>query len=94
MEDSIPEDEKSRRLQVLLDQQRETQRSIYNKQIGSILEVMVEGSNPQRGQVNGRSSQNKTVNFTTTQPILPAPGSYVNVRIINSFPNSLVGEAV
>ena len=94
MEDSIPEEEKSRRLQVLLDQQRETQRSIYNKQIGSILEVMVEGSNPQRGQVNGRSSQNKTVNFTTTQPILPAPGSYVNVRIINSFPNSLVGEAV
>ena len=94
MEDSIAEEEKSRRLQLLLDQQRETQRSIYNRQIGSILEVMVEGSNPQRGQVNGRSSQNKTVNFTTAQPILPAPGSYVNVRIINSFPNSLVGEAI
>jgi tRNA-2-methylthio-N6-dimethylallyladenosine synthase len=44
--------------------------------------------------VIGRSSQNKTVNFTTAQPIRPAPGSYVPVRITQSHPNSLVGEAV
>ncbi|HVJ07265.1 MAG TPA: tRNA (N6-isopentenyl adenosine(37)-C2)-methylthiotransferase MiaB [Acidisarcina sp.] len=94
MEDSIAEEEKSSRLQALLEQQRETQRSIYNRQIGSVLEVMVEGHHPQKGQVTGRSSQNKTVNFTTIQPILPAPGSYRNVRITSSFPNSLVGEEV
>jgi tRNA-2-methylthio-N6-dimethylallyladenosine synthase len=56
--------------------------------------VMVEGHNRQRGQVIGRSSQNKTVNFTTTQPILPAPGAYLPVRITQTFPNSLVGEAL
>jgi tRNA-2-methylthio-N6-dimethylallyladenosine synthase len=42
----------------------------------------------------GRSSQNKTVNFTVGQPILPALGSYLQVRITETFPNSLVGKAV
>jgi tRNA-2-methylthio-N6-dimethylallyladenosine synthase len=59
-----------------------------------VLEVMVEGLNPARGQVVGRTSQNKTLNFTTTQPIAPAPGVYLPVRVTKTFPNSLVGEAV
>ena len=46
------------------------------------------------GRVLGRSSQNKTVNFTTEHPILPAPGSYLPVEITQSFPNSLVGRAI
>ena len=37
--------------------------------------------NPARGQVSGRSSQNKPVNFTCAQPIAPAPGSYLQVKI-------------
>jgi tRNA-2-methylthio-N6-dimethylallyladenosine synthase len=94
MADSIPEDEKSRRLQVLLDRQREIQRRNYARHVGQTLEVMVEGHNLARGQVTGRSSQNKTVNFTTTQPILPAVASYQSVRITQAFPNSLVGEAL
>src|SRR6202789_3314116 len=92
--DSIPETEKSRRLQVLLERQREIQRSRYASHIGQIMEAAVEGYNSQRGQVIGRSSQNKTVNFTTPHPISPAPGSYLPVRITQSYPNSLVGEAV
>jgi tRNA-2-methylthio-N6-dimethylallyladenosine synthase len=94
MIDSIPEGEKGTRLQVLLDRQREIQRSNYSKQIGQILEVMVENQNPARGQIAGRSSQNKPVNFTNAQPIAPAPGSYAKVKITGAFPNSLVGEAV
>ncbi len=94
MIDSIPEDEKARRLQVLLDRQREVQRVSYGRHVGQVMELMVEGHNRQRGQVIGRSSQNKTVNFTTTSPILPATGSYVQVRVTQSFPNSLLGEAV
>jgi tRNA-2-methylthio-N6-dimethylallyladenosine synthase len=94
MPDSIPDQEKSLRPQVLLDRQRETQRLNYAKHIGEEVEVMVESYNSARGQIVGRSSQNKTVNFTTRQPILPAQGSYLPVRITHSFPNSLVGEAV
>jgi tRNA-2-methylthio-N6-dimethylallyladenosine synthase len=94
MIDSIPEAEKATRLQVLLDRQREIQRINYAKHIGQVMEVMVEGQHPARGQVAGRSSQNKPVNFTCTQPIAPAPGSYQQVRITASHPNSLVGESV
>jgi tRNA-2-methylthio-N6-dimethylallyladenosine synthase len=94
MIDSIPEAEKGQRLQVLLDRQREIQRVNYAKHLGEVLEVMVEGVNPARGQVNGRSTQNKPVNFTSPQPIAPAPGTYLKVRITDSHPNSLVGEAV
>ncbi len=94
MIDSIPEKEKSNRLQVLLDRQREIQRINYAKHIGEEMEVMVEGQNPARGQIAGRSTQNKPVNFTTAQPIAPAPGSYLKVRITASHPNSLIGESV
>jgi len=94
MADSIPEEEKSRRLQVLLDRQREIQRVSYARHLGQVMEVMVESHNSARGQVVGHSSQNKTVNFTVAQPILPAVGSYQMVRITQTFPNSLAGEAV
>jgi tRNA-2-methylthio-N6-dimethylallyladenosine synthase len=94
MADSIPDEEKARRLQVLLERQREVQRKHYARHMGQTMEVMVEGYQQARGQVVGRSSQNKTVNFTVAQPILPAMGSYVQVRVTQTFPNSLAGEAV
>jgi tRNA-2-methylthio-N6-dimethylallyladenosine synthase len=94
MIDSINETDKSARLQVLLDRQREIQRVNYAKHLGKIMEVMIEGANPARGQIIGRSSQNLPVNFTCGQPIMPAPGNYVQVKITGTHPNSLVGESV
>jgi tRNA-2-methylthio-N6-dimethylallyladenosine synthase len=94
MIDSIQDAEKSARLQVLLDRQREIQRANYDKHLGEEIEVMVEGTNAARGQITGRSSQNKPVNFTWNGLIAPAPGSYHQVRITKTFPNSLVGEAM
>lgn len=90
--DSISEEEKSRRLAILNERQREIQRANYAKHIGHIMEVMVEGYNEARGQVIGRTSQNKTLNFTCGTSPLPKPGSYVNVLVTKSYPNSLVGE--
>jgi tRNA-2-methylthio-N6-dimethylallyladenosine synthase len=94
MIDSISEAEKASRLQVLLERQREIQRVNYSKHIGEVIEVMVEGAHPARGQISGRSSQNKPVNFEWSQPIAPAPGSYLRVKITGAFPNSLLGQAV
>ena len=94
MIDSVAEAEKSQRLQVLLDRQREIQRVNYSNHIGEVLEVMVEGVNPARGQIAGRSTQNKTVNFAWGHAIAPATGSYLGVKITGAFPNSLVGVAV
>jgi tRNA-2-methylthio-N6-dimethylallyladenosine synthase len=94
MIDALPDEEKGKRLQVLLDRQREWQRANYTRRIGDILEAAVEGQNSQRGQVNGRTSDNITLNFVPKGPILPAPGSYVAVEVTHSFPNSLLGRAV
>jgi tRNA-2-methylthio-N6-dimethylallyladenosine synthase len=94
MIDSIPEAEKVTRLKVLLDRQREIQRVNYARHLGEIMEVMVEGQHASRGQVIGRSSRNIPVNFTCAQPIAPAQGNYVQVKITDTHPNSLVGEAV
>jgi len=94
MEDSIADAEKSRRLQILQERQREIQRANYEKKIGRVVEVMVEGKNDARGQIVGRTSQNTTLNFTVSDSAAPAVGSYVNVLVTKSFPNSLVGEMV
>jgi len=92
MIDSITDTEKSKRLQILQERQREIQRTNYERRVGQTIEVMVEGKNEARGQIVGRTSQNITLNFTVPENVVPAIGSYVNVLVTRSFPNSLVGE--
>ena len=95
MADSIPEEEKARRLSVLQEYQKDIQKRLSVRHVGEILEVMVEVKNEARGQLIGRTSQNKTLNFTVAggNPP-PSPGSYVRVHVTQSFPNSLLGEMV
>ena len=92
--DAIPEEEKSRRLAVLQEKQRDIQRRRYQRHHGQRTEVMVEGKNQARGQWIGRTSQNKVLNFTAPAGITLANGQYVTVVTTASFPNSLVGELV
>jgi len=94
LDDAIPDQEKSRRLEVLMSRQKEIQITRYKKYIGEILEVMIEGKNEARKQWIGRTSHNKTLNFTAPDTSVPQVGSYVNVRATQSFPNSLLGELV
>jgi tRNA-2-methylthio-N6-dimethylallyladenosine synthase len=94
LEDAIPDEEKVRRLEVLMTRQREIQTASYKRYIGTISEVMVEGRNEARQQWMGRTSQNKTLNFTASAETAPKVGTYVPVRATVSFPNSLLGEMV
>ncbi len=94
LKDAITDEEKARRLEVLMARQREIQIARYKRYIGTVSEVMVEGYNESRGQWIGRTSQNKTLNFTAQEAAAPRVGSYVPVRATASFPNSLVGEMV
>ena len=94
LEDAIPDEEKVRRLEVLNAKQRAIQTASYKKYIGTVHEVMVEGKNEARGQWMGRTSQNKTLNFTAPPNAVPTTGSYVPVLTTTSFPNSLLGEMV
>jgi len=94
LEDAIPDEEKIRRLAILNEKQREIQRERYKRHIGLTIEAMVEGKNDARGQWIGRTSQNKTLNFTAVEGQNVSVGSYVQVLVTTSFPNSLVGEMV
>ena len=94
LDDAIPDEEKVRRLEVLMSKQREIQRIRYEKYIGTRCEVMVEGKNEARGQYIGRTTHNKTLNFTAPQDAKPQPGTYAPVVVTVSFPNSLLGELV
>jgi len=92
--DVIPDEEKARRLATLLERQRQIQKTTYQRHVGQVLEVMVEGQNIARGQWSGRTSQNKILNFTVPEGVVPALGGYVPVTTTGSFPNSLLGEMV
>jgi tRNA-2-methylthio-N6-dimethylallyladenosine synthase len=94
MPDAIPDHEKSRRLTVLLEKQRAIQQARNRRHLGEQVEVMVEGKNEARGQWIGRTSQNKTLNFTASTTGDLQLGSYVPVRVTTAFPNSLLGEMV
>jgi len=94
LEDATPDQEKSRRLELLMAKQREIQIIRYSRYIGEILEVMVEGKNEARQQWIGRTSHNKTLNFTAPGERALEAGTYVKVKATQSFPNSLLGELV
>jgi tRNA-2-methylthio-N6-dimethylallyladenosine synthase len=94
LDDAISDAEKARRLEVLMAKQREIQTAQYKKYIGSNCEVMVEGRNEARGQWIGRTTHNKTLNFTAPPTVIPKAGSYTPVLVTGSFPNSLLGEMV
>ena len=104
MADVIPEEEKSRRLAVLMEKQREIQRARNLRLVGETVEVMVEGKSkkehPSIGGANGsavrvsqwsgHTSSNKVMNFTSRRE--ESLGDYVRVKVVSATPNSLVGE--
>jgi tRNA-2-methylthio-N6-dimethylallyladenosine synthase len=96
-DDHIPEDEKTRRFIALQERQRAIQMRRNASYIGKTEEVHVEGFNVATGQWIGRTTQNKTLNFS--DPAFPAPvngltlvGQYTDVLITRAGPNSLAGE--
>ncbi|MGA9530245.1 MAG: tRNA (N6-isopentenyl adenosine(37)-C2)-methylthiotransferase MiaB [Terriglobales bacterium] len=92
LDDAIPDSEKARRLAVLNEKQRQISSVRNRRHLGQTIEAMVEGKNEARGQWIGRTSQIKVLNFTAPVGAELKIGSYVNVRVTQSFPNSLVGE--
>jgi len=94
LEDAIPDLEKSRRLTALQEHQKHIQKKANQKHLDQRLEVMVEGKNEARKQWIGRTSQNKTLNFTAPDHANIASGIYVPVQVTTALPNSLVGELV
>jgi tRNA-2-methylthio-N6-dimethylallyladenosine synthase len=98
--DHISEEEKSRRLTFVQEHQRQIQIPRNAAYIGRLEEVLVEGYNRATHQWLGKNTQHKTIAFS--HAAIPAPsddgktieGTYVNVLVTRSGPNSLSGEAV
>jgi tRNA-2-methylthio-N6-dimethylallyladenosine synthase len=94
MGDHIPEEEKSRRLTVLQDTQRQIQIRRNAAYVGRQEECLVEGFNKATGQWIGRTSQHKTVNFLRPSNEESIIGQYLNVEVTRAGPHSLAGQAV
>jgi tRNA-2-methylthio-N6-dimethylallyladenosine synthase len=89
LEDSVPEEEKGRRLMLLQARQRDIQFQRNQDCLGRQYEVLVEGFHPRLGQAVGRTTTNKIINFPGEASWA---GQYMMVRVTASGPNSLVGE--
>jgi tRNA-2-methylthio-N6-dimethylallyladenosine synthase len=95
MADKITEEEKTRRLMVVMEKQRAIQIRRNADSIGTIREVHVESRHQSLGQWVGRTSDNRTLNFTHfDSEAASLVGTYLPVRVTRAGPNSLVGESV
>ncbi len=90
--DNVPEEEKIRRLNELIQLQTEMSAIANKRDEGKEFEVLVEGySKRSRQQLCGRTEQGKMVVFDKG---LHHPGELVQVRIIGSTSATLFGELV
>ncbi len=91
--DTVTEDEKKQRLGLL--QHRITQQAmeISRRMVGNIESILVNGySKKDPGQLSGRTENNRVVNFRCDNPDLI--GHFADVKIVQAYANSLVGELV
>jgi len=88
--DTVPEEEKNRRLQAIIQLQEKISAEINQGWIGKTVEVLVEGrSKKGEGQLSGKSPQFKTVVFPDDGS---ACGDKVMVRITEATAHTLIGE--
>src|SRR6202795_5218578 len=92
MPDAISEEEKSRRLTLLQEAQREIQSQRNAALVGSAFELLVSGKSRRENQWSGHTACHRVVNFASQERALL--GTYVQVRVTGAGPNSLVGEQV
>lgn len=92
MEDNVSEDEKKQRLYLL--QQRINQQAMqYSRRMqGTVQRILVEGTSRKNiMELSGRTENNRVVNFEGTPDMI---GKFVDVEIVDVYPNSLRGKVV
>ncbi len=92
MNDCVSEEEKGRRLAALQERQRQIQAERNATLLGASFELMVSGKSRRENQWSGHTSCNRVLNFASQSRELL--GTYVQVRVTNVGPSSLVGEHV
>jgi tRNA-2-methylthio-N6-dimethylallyladenosine synthase len=90
MSDAIPEEEKSRRLGILQEKQREIQTARHSRMVGETFELLVSGKSRRENQWSGHTSCHRVINFSSQEQALL--GKYVQVVVTGATPNGLSGE--
>lgn len=89
--DTVPEDEKQRRLEVLLTLQKQITDEENRKRVGQIVEVLVESPARSQGFVMGKTRDHRTVVFEGASDLI---GELVHVKITQGSVAGLTGELV
>lgn len=89
--DDIALEVKKRRLQEIIDKQKDISLQRNQDSIGQTFKVLVEGKSKRSAQkMQGRNSANKVIIFEADVP----KGTYVNVRVNDCTPATLFGEVI
>lgn len=90
----VPLEERSARLQRLQDEQKEITSERLRALVGRTIEVLIEGeSRIDPGELSGRTSCNRVVNFPVPEGLQAGPGCLIEVTVTEAYQNSLRGEA-
>ena len=90
LEDDVPEEVKSRRLQEIIDLQNKLSYESNKRDVGKTFEVLVEGfTKKSKEQVFGRNSQNKVIIFDGDSSLI---GKLVNVEVNDFTQATLFGK--
>lgn len=91
--DNTPEAVKKQRLQILQTRIAQQAAAISRRMVGTTQRILVTGpSKKDPGQLQGRTENNRAVNFTCSDATLI--GQFVDVKVLDALPNSLRGERV
>ena len=89
--DDTPAEVHKQRLKILQDRITQNAQQISRRMVGNIERILVTGvSRKDPGQLQGRTENNRVVNFSTTDQSLI--GNFCEVIITKALPNSLAGE--
>ena len=89
--DVLTAGQKQARLEKLQKLQKIITMELNRSFVGTVQSVMVDGDGKRPGQLTGKADSGRTVNFAGDRELT---GSFVDVRIIDAFQNSLLGEKI
>jgi tRNA-2-methylthio-N6-dimethylallyladenosine synthase len=91
--DSTDQETKKKRLKILQDRIYQSAFEISRRMVGKTHKLLVTGvSKKDPGQLQGRTENNRVVNFSSDNPALI--GDFVTVEITEALPNSLRGKLI
>lgn len=93
--DETSEETKKQRLHILQQRILQSASEISRRMVGTEQRILVTGfSKKDPGELQGRTENNRVVNFKATQSRADSAliGRFVDVKIVDAYPNSLRGE--